>query len=68
MVPGELFRSGNGAVEVFAYQIERRFDLQDSRGVGDVLGSGSPVAVFAGVTPAQMRNLMDEAKQFHELP
>src|SRR5215472_8870059 len=64
MVPGELFRGGNGAVEVFAYQIERRFDLQDSRGVGDVLGSGSPVAVFACVTPAQMRNLMDEAKHW----
>src|SRR6516225_5832474 len=64
MVPGELFRSGNCAVEVFAYQVEGRFDLQDRRGVGDVLGSGSPVAVFASITPAQMRDLMDEAKHW----
>ena len=39
-------------------EVERLADLQDGRGVGDVLGGGAPVAPFAETVPAQGDELL----------
>src|ERR1700735_4649428 len=64
VLPRELFRGCNRAAACLLNTVEGRLDLQDGGGVRNVLGCRPPVAVLAGVPPAQMGNLVDKAEHW----